>query len=90
MKADFAGTLGKVAKIGYKEVEFAGFFDHSPKDVRAILDKEGLKAPSGHIGPDIVKSHLPEAIEAAKTVGQQYLVCPWIEESIATRTGTGA
>ena len=35
MKSDFEGTIAKVAATGYKEVEFAGYFDHSPKDVRA-------------------------------------------------------
>jgi hypothetical protein len=29
MKQDFAGTIARVADIGYKEVEFAGYFDHS-------------------------------------------------------------
>ena len=59
MKTDFDGTLGKVAKIGFKEVEFAGYFNHSPKDVRATLDKVGLSAPSAHFGPDIIQNHLP-------------------------------
>src|SRR2546421_12982707 len=49
MKQDFDGTLSKVAAIGYKEVEFAGYFDHSPKDVRAAVDRHGLTAPSDHI-----------------------------------------
>src|SRR5215831_21084336 len=42
MKTDFAGTIAKVAATGYKEVEFASYFGHSPKDVRALLDKNGL------------------------------------------------
>src|SRR5882757_7115721 len=37
MKRDFEGTIAKVASIGYKEVEFAGYFDHTPQQVRAIL-----------------------------------------------------
>ena len=37
MKSDFEGTLAKVAQIGYKEVEFAGYFDHSPKGISALL-----------------------------------------------------
>ena len=37
MKTDFEGTIAKVAATGYKEVEFAGYFDHSPEDVRAVL-----------------------------------------------------
>jgi sugar phosphate isomerase/epimerase len=81
MKADFDGTLGKVAAIGYKEVEFAGYFNHSPKDVRASLDKLGLSAPSVHVSIDIVRNHLPEAIEAAKIIGHKYIVCPWIDEA---------
>src|ERR671931_1241578 len=49
MKEDFEATLARVAEIGYKEVEFAGYFDHAPADVRAILDRHGLSAPSTHI-----------------------------------------
>jgi len=82
MKSDFEGTIAKVAAIGYKEVEFAGLFNHSPKDVRAILDKNGLTAPSSHIGYDIVENHWPETIEAAKIIGQSYIVCPGIPDDL--------
>ena len=42
MKADFDGTIAKVAQIGYKEVEFAGYFGRTPQQVRAVCDKNGL------------------------------------------------
>ena len=42
LEKDFEGTLAHVAEIGYKEVEFAGYFGHSPADVKAILDRHGL------------------------------------------------
>jgi len=80
MKSDFEGTIAKVAAIGYKEVEFAGYFDHSPKDVRAILDKNGLASPSCHVGYDVVEKKWPDQIESAKIIGQSYIVCPWIPE----------
>ena len=87
MKTDFEGTIAKVAATGYKEVEFAGilspdggYFGHSPKDVRAILDKSGLSAPSCHAGYDIVEKKWPEALDAAHTVGHSYIICPWIDE----------
>jgi len=80
MKTDFAGTIGHVASIGYKEVEFAGYYDHSPKDVRAVLDKNGLTAPSCHVSMDIVENHWPETLDAAHTIGHTYIVCPWIDE----------
>jgi sugar phosphate isomerase/epimerase len=80
MKTDFEGTIGKVASTGYKEVEFAGYFDHSPKDVRALIDKDGLASPSTHIAYDIIENKWPETLEAAHTIGHQYIVCPWLDE----------
>jgi sugar phosphate isomerase/epimerase len=82
MKADFEGTLAKVAAIGYKEVEFAGYFDHSPKDVRAMLDRHGLVSPAPHIAYDLLSDKFPEQIESAKIIGQSYIVCPWIPEDL--------
>jgi sugar phosphate isomerase/epimerase len=82
MKQDFDGTLSKVAAVGYKEVEFAGYFDHSPKDVRAAVDRHGLTAPSAHIDYKNLGDKFPEVIEAAKVVGHEYLVNPWIDEEI--------
>jgi sugar phosphate isomerase/epimerase len=81
MKSDFAGTIAKVASVGYKEVEFAGYFGHSPAEVRSILDKNGLAAPSCHVSYDIVEKKWPETIEAAKTVGHSFIVCPFIEKN---------
>jgi len=82
MKQDFDGTLAKVAATGYKEAEFAGYFDHSPKDVRAAVDRHGLTAPSAHIDYKSLGEKFPEVIEAAKVVGHEYLVNPWIDEEI--------
>jgi sugar phosphate isomerase/epimerase len=94
MKTDFEGSIAKVAAVGYKEVEFAGifsadggYFGRSPKDVRAILDKNGLAAPSCHTGYDVVEKKWPEALDAAHTVGHSYIVCPWIDEKQRAETG---
>src|SRR5688572_879572 len=45
---DFEGTLAALARIGYREVEFAGLYDRSPADIRGILERKGLMAPAGH------------------------------------------
>jgi len=83
MKADFDGTLAKVAAIGYKEVEFAGYFDHSPKEVRTSIDNHGLTSPSCHVQYDVLgEDKWPEQIESAKIIGQSYIVCPWIPEDL--------
>jgi sugar phosphate isomerase/epimerase len=81
MKTDLPGTVAKVAAVGYTEVEMAGYFDHSAKEVRAILDSNGLKSPSSHIDYKVWESSMPSVIENAHTMGQQYLVCAWIEEA---------
>jgi len=80
MKTDFEGTIAKVAAVGYKEVEFAGYFGHSAKDVRAILDKNGLASPSVHVDYATVEMMWPQALETAHTVGQSYIICPWVDE----------
>jgi len=77
MKADFEGTLARVAEIGYKEVEFAGYFNHAPADVKAILDRHGLSTPSTHI-PFESDDQWKAALDAAKTIGHEYIVMPWI------------
>ena len=82
IKADFAGTLEKIAAIGYQEVELAGYFDHSAKEIRAMLDKTGLTAPSAHFPLDVLQTHLPETIESAHIVGHKFLVCPWFDEKL--------
>ena len=80
MKTDFAGTLAQVAAVGYKEVEMAGYFNHSPKDVRAMLDSHGLTSPSSHIDYKVWETSVPSIIEGAHIMGQKYLVCAWIDE----------
>jgi sugar phosphate isomerase/epimerase len=81
MKQDFEGTLAHVAQIGYREVEFAGYFDHTPEQVRAILGKNGLESPSCHVGYDNTADDKWHAtLETVKAVGHQYVVCAWIPE----------
>ena len=78
MAKDFEGSLEKVAAIGYKEVEFAGYYNKSPKDVRAILDRYGLAAPSAHASLADIQTKLDQTIETAKAVGHRFLICPYL------------
>ena len=76
---DFDGTLARIAEIGYREVEFAGYHGKSPSDVRAILTRLGLAAPASHVPIDVFRRNIDGAIADAKTVGHQYLVVPWLD-----------
>jgi len=88
MKEDFDGTLAKVAGIGYREVEFAGYFERSPKDVKASLDRAGLVSPSAHFDYGYLGDKWPGILEGAHVIGQQYIVCPWIDEKIRKQPGS--
>ena len=86
LERDFEGTLARVASTGYGEVEFAGYFGHQPREVRAILDRHGLTAPSAHVSaaPDVWRA----ALDAAPVIGHRYLVVAWIPaEERATMDG---
>jgi sugar phosphate isomerase/epimerase len=76
MAKNVESTLATVAQIGYREVEFAGLFGHSAKDVRAMLDRHGLKAPSSHVGMPADMKGWPAMLDDALTLGQSYIITP--------------
>jgi len=80
MAKDFDGTLGRVAKIGYQEVEFAGYFGRTPAQVKESLRQAGLAAPSTHVDYNTVKSDWPGALDAARGAGIEYVVVAWIDD----------
>jgi sugar phosphate isomerase/epimerase len=77
MKKDFDGTIAKVAAAGYGEVEFAGYFGKTPAEVKAVLERNHLSAPAAHIGA-LEPDKLPAALDAARAIGHEYVVIPWI------------
>jgi sugar phosphate isomerase/epimerase len=74
MQSDFEATLAKVAAVGYREVEFAGYFGRAPQQVSASLRRSGLAAPSAHVGLDSIAAGWERTLDAARTIGQRYLV----------------
>ncbi len=92
---DFDGSLAKVAAVGYKEVELAGFtfdggkvtyFGKNPQEMRAALDHHGLVAPSTHVTyASLAVENFPKVLEASKTLGHKYIVNPWVEEEIRNK-----
>ncbi len=79
MASNFERTLERVAAIGYQEVEFAGLYDRTPEEVKSVLERVGLKTPSGHLPYEAVKD--PEAwrgaLDTANRLGHQYVVIAW-------------
>jgi sugar phosphate isomerase/epimerase len=80
MAKDVPGTLERVAQIGYKEVEFAGYFNHSPHEIHEMLEKYKLSAPSSHVAYPADAAAWHKTLEEAKTVGHQYVTIAWTPE----------
>ncbi len=82
MQKDVAATLARVARIGYKEVEFAGYFNHSPAEIRQMLDANGLTAPSSHIPLQMMQADPAAVAATAKVIGHEYVVVPFLDPSM--------
>ena len=76
-KRDLPGVLAAVAKMGYKGVEFAGYYDRAAKELRKMLDDNGLVCCGTHTGLDtLLGDNLARTIEFNQTLGNKYLVAP--------------
>src|SRR5258708_5228200 len=93
MQEDPAGTLARVAQIGYNSVEGATytntekFYGMDPKTFHALLKKDGLVMRSCHyrLGEDTngaekgtILNDWDRAVEDAHTLGLKYMVCAWL------------
>ena len=79
MEKDVEATLKAVSEIGYKYVEFAGYFGKTAEEMRELLDRYGLKAISVHQGYDVFLTDAKKNIDYLKTLGVKYCVIPWMD-----------
>ena len=93
MSKDPVGTIGAIAKMGYREVEGYGYdngkmFGMSIPEFTKVLRDNGLKMYSSHCGftlknYDAGKKDLTDAtkkaIDDAAAMGQRYFTCPWMD-----------
>jgi len=81
LRSDLDGELGRVAAIGYRTVEMAGYLGRTAKELRAAFDKAGLTCPSSHVqarpgGPDPSLQDLDRLIPDCHTIGIRHVVMP--------------
>lgn len=72
---DYEGTLRQIAALGYREVEAAGFFGHTPSEVKQAMDHAGLHCVSAHYSLKDLLPKLDETIQYGKDIGLEYIVC---------------
>lgn len=79
MTANLERTLARVGSLGYREVEFAGYFGRTPAQVRAALAAAGLTAPATHLALETLEGERQAGTLAeAAAVGHRWIVVPWI------------
>jgi len=77
LEKDFAGTIKKVAAIGYKEVELYAFLNKSAAEIRRALDDNGLVCPVAHYDLTL-QPRLAQEIDYAHHLGLKYMLVAWL------------
>lgn len=77
MEKDFAGTLKELKKMGYDAVEFAGLFDYTAKEVKAMCEAAGLVPVSAHVGRGVIMADVEKVIGDYAEIGCKYVAIPW-------------
>ena len=86
---DVAGSLKKIAGIGYQGVEFAGYYDTKAEDLRKIMDDNGLVCCGTHTGLNtLLGAEFKKTVEFNKTLGNKFLIVPsGLEHALETKDG---
>lgn len=79
---DLLGVLGKVANMGYEGAQFAGFFGHAAKDVKAKMNEVGIKAAGAHVQIEEFQNELDSLLDYHDQIGNRLLICPYLPESM--------
>lgn len=76
MLEDNIGTLKKLAKLGYNQIESAGsdkgyYYGLKPAEIKKVISDLGMKLRSGHVQFD---DKWQQTIDEAAETGQEYLI----------------
>lgn len=88
MKANAKDTLAQVSKLGYKNLELAGysngkFYGMEPMEFRKVVEDLGMKVISSHTGVEVKGVDTGNAQKMAEDhakIGVKYCVQPWLVE----------
>jgi sugar phosphate isomerase/epimerase len=80
MQQSVEKTLYDVARVGYREVEFAGYFGRPPRAIKQLLDRNDLKSPAAHVPIAKLSAGWYQTLTEAAQMDQKWLVVAWIGE----------
>ncbi|MBQ8345517.1 MAG: sugar phosphate isomerase/epimerase, partial [Clostridia bacterium] len=76
-ETDLAGALRAVGELGYKHVEFAGFFGHTADEVCRYMEEAGVTVSGTHSPwTDLTPDKIDETIAFHKAIGNKNYIIP--------------
>jgi len=75
LPTNYEGTLKDVASLGFKEVEAAGYYNHSAAEVKQAIADAGLKLVSAHHSSVDLHKDLDHIISFSHDLGLSYIIC---------------
>jgi sugar phosphate isomerase/epimerase len=83
MTAGLPSGMAQVKSLGFTRVETAGTYNHTAKEMKALIDANGLKVVGCHIPYERLQTDLDGAIAEAKLLGASYVVVAWVPHKTA-------
>ena len=77
-EADFRGPLRAIAGIGYKDLEFAGYFNHDRAEIKTFMEELGLSSHSTHVRLEPLRDDFEAEMEIALQMGQRNMFLNWL------------
>jgi sugar phosphate isomerase/epimerase len=74
---DYEDTLQQVAALGYREVEAAGFYNHTASEVKQAMRKAGLRCVSSHHPYGDLHERFDEILAFNHELGARYVICSY-------------
>lgn len=77
MQADVEGTIARIARMGFREIEWWGSYGRSAEELRRLLDQHGLRSPAVHVDARALQPEQLEAtLDRAAAMGQRWVIVP--------------
>ena len=86
---DTGAMLKAIGEIGYKGVEYAGYYGHKAEELRKMQDDNGLVCCGTHTGVEtLIGDEFKKTVEYNKILGNKFLIVPaGLEHALETRDG---
>lgn len=84
---DISKTAEKISKIGYRVIQVSGIASIDTKELKKILDDNGLYACSTHTGYEQIVNEIDRIIEKHKILGCEAIICPGLPGELHNKQG---